>query len=460
MILQGINLAIYSFFGFGVFLSFFSERKALLLYLVGSLIFPYLHLGDLAIRFELIFAIWLVVVLLAKKLVKCRPLCWHPVNSLYLLYLSVIVISSLIAFVQFGGSLTSSFFALYGLLRPLLVMILFMNVVSDERFIRSVIWWFLILSLGINIFSVLQFLNVGSVAPITQVLYSSDSRTPIGAQIQASGFIVRSVGVFESPVFNANFILVVLLLSFNMLQRERNGLFKKAIYGIIALAFIAGITTGTATFLVGIVVVIGIFFWTHRQRLGRVLKFSLLLAILGFFLFFIVGYLLSQVPIAKGNFGYELHRIMSFDVLSSRYSPESGILRGAYQAILDQPFIGYGEVINIGREVFVGDSLYLSVLYKGGIIGFALFLLIFYALIRSNLGKHRLPGIAGFFNNTVLQLTILGFFIGIGSSIFYCVRLQEWYWAFVGLSLNSYFLKSSQIQRYTESHDKDKNDEN
>jgi len=413
-------------------------RKALIVYLIGSLVLPYFHLGDLAIRFELIYAIWLTLILLAKILIKRRPLRWHPINSLYFLYFMVIVMSTLLALAQCGESLTWGVIAFYGLLRPLLVLILFMNVKIDERFVRSVLWCFLILSLGVNTLSVLQFLNVGSVTQITQVFYSSAFRTPIAGSIQAFSFLLRSVGVFESPVYNAIFILVVLLIAINMLLQKQSVSRRWILYLAIILAIIAGITTISSTFLLGAVVILGIIVWDNARYPMRIFRLAWA-AVIVIAIIFSVGFLLlPRVSYLNGPFNYKLDQIISGQVFSTRYSPEEGNLWGIYEAVANRPLIGWGNVQQEGA--FVGDSTYVATLYQGGIIGLLLFLSIFYVLIWRSSVSSGLPGIAGFINKLTLWVTILLLLVGIGAPSFYILRLQEWYWALVGLAFNGHLL--------------------
>ena len=436
---------------FFLLLPFLSEKKALMLYLIGSLIFPYLHLGDLAVRFELIYAIWLLFVLLAKMLVRPGPLRWHPVSSLYSLYFMVAVASTSLSLVQYDGSLIGSAIALYGLLRPLLVLILFMNVRIDEQFVRSALWWFLFLSLGISVLSVLQTLDIGLITEATEALYSSTFRTPIEKSTQEFGFLLRSVGVFESPVYNAVFILIVLLVAINMLL-QKNARHRLTLCLAIFLAAIAGITTISSTFLIGSIVILGIVVWDNLRYYKRIFRLALMSMSISFILFFITFTFLSQIEHLKGPLNYQLDRIVSGQVFKSRYSPEEGILRGTYKAIAKRPFIGWGNAKQEG--VFAGDSIYMATLYQRGVIGFFVFIFIFCVLIHRNSINSGLPGMAGFINKLTMRITIVFLLVGIGAPSFYILRLQEWYWALVGMTLNSYLIKTGCTQRYVKSRSK------
>jgi len=103
--------------------------------------------------------------------------------------------------------------------------------------------------------------------------------------------------------------------------------------------------------------------------------------------------------------------------------------------VLDRLLIGWG-VVNT-ENVFVGDSLYLSVLYRAGILGSVLFFLVILRILR-----HRLYLLNKTFPDAVigavsLLWTLISLAEGLGSGgAFYVPRLQEWYWAVVAIAMS------------------------
>ena len=88
--------------------------------------------------------------------------------------------------------------------------------------------------------------------------------------------------------------------------------------------------------------------------------------------------------------------------------------------------------------VFVGDSLYVSTLYRGGVFGLLLFLWVVWAILRHTWRYFRTVGIYGEVNMLSFLWTLLSLVTSVGAGGgFLALRLQEWYWAIVGISLNA-----------------------
>ena len=431
-------------------LPFLSEKKALMLYLLGALVFPYFHFRGLFVRFEIIYILWLTIILIVKMLVKTdRKLYWSSINSIYSLFFMVILTSTLIAYTQYSGQLSARMISLYGLLRPLLVLFIFMNVGMDDKFVKSVLWSFILLSFGINSFSLLQFFGFNTITKITRVLYSSPMITPIPVMEKIFGFLVRSVGVFESPVYNANYTLIVILVALNMLQEEKKKCPRWVLFLATVFAISAGVSTLSGTFWLGFFVVFVIIAYSNLYSPKKFFYLTYRGIIIGAIVIFVAFPVLFQNPYLRGNLNYQFNRIKSLQVFSSRYSPETGIFsRGTYAAILENPVIGLGVTVTEGA--FIGDSAYTSTFYKGGIIGFTLFLFLFYLIIKKSKANRHLPDSNGLINNIVLQITILLLLTSIGGPSFYIRRLMEWYWALVGIILNRNFKNSMQVKYHEE----------
>ena len=431
-------------------LPFLSEKKALMLYLLGALVFPYFHLGGLFIRFEMFYAIWLTIVLLMKMLVKSDgKLYWSSINSLYSLFFMVILTSTLIAYTQHSGQLFAKMVTLYGLLRPLLILFIFMNVGMNDKFVKSVLWNFIFLSFGINLFSLLQFFGFNTITKITRVLYSSPVITPIPVMEKIFGFLARSVGVFESPVYNANYTLIVILVALNMLQEEKKKRLRWVLFLATVFAISAGISTLSGTFWLGLFVVLVIIACSSLYSPKKFFYLTYRGIIIGVIVIFVAFPVLFQNPYLRGNLNYQFNRIKSLQVFSSRYSPETGIFsRGTYAVILGNPIIGLG--VTEVEGAFIGDSVYTSIFYRGGIVGFTLFLFLFYLIIKKSKANRHLPNSNGLINNLVLQITILLLLTSIGGPSFYIRRLMEWYWALVGIILNRNFKNSMQVKYHEE----------
>ena len=417
-----------------------SMRVGLALYLIGALIFPSLWFGEVALRFEVIYCLWLVFVFFLRKAASGFTFRWHPVLSRYGLFLVAVILSTMLAQLSKAseGSLMQSLVSFYGILRPLLVMFLFLNGPVDEKLARRILWAFVWLSVPIALLSIGQTLGLSVAQEITLRGYTSPWRTPVFRLLEKQGRIIRSTGVFESPILNAIYFLMVLIAGGFLLVRGQYKPFHKwGLYISLGLALVAGITTLSSTFLLGFVIALAllvVFLWPRDKR--RFLRITVgSTFIMGLLIVSFLPYLLQQ-PLVSGDLHYQLQQILSYKVLQTRYDPETGILAGTYQAIAQRPILGWG--LSQLEGVFVGDSLYVSTLYRGGVFGLLLFLWVVWAILRHTWRYFRTVGIYGEVNMLSFLWTLLSLVTSVGAGGgFLALRLQEWYWAIVGISLNA-----------------------
>jgi len=423
-----------------------SLRLGMILYLISALIFPSLWFGEeVALRIEVIYCLWLVFVFFLHKAVSGFTFRWHPVLSKYGLFLLVIIFSTMLALLSKApeDSLMQLLISFYGILRPLLVMLLFLNNPVDEKFVRCILWAFVCLSIPIALLSIGQTMGLSVAQEITLRGYTSPSRAPVFKLLAKLGVILRSTGVFESPVFNAIYFLMVLITAGFLLIRNGHKPFHNWIlYFLLGIALVAGITTLSSTFLLGLIIAVGlllVFLYNRNQR--HFLRIAIAAAcIIGLFIVFFLPYF-SQQPFFSGELRYRFQRILSASVLETRYNPEEGKLANTYKAIAQRPTLGWG--LSQLEGVFVGDSLYVSTLYRGGIFGFLLFLWVVWTILRHAWRYSRIVGMYGEVNMLCLLWTLLSLVTSVGSGgCFLTLRIQEWYWAVVGISLNAYLFEA------------------
>ena len=171
-----------------------SMRVGLALYLIGALIFPSLWFGEVALRFEVIYCLWLVFVFFLRKAASGFTFRWHPVLSRYGLFLVAVILSTMLAQLSKAseGSLMQSLVSFYGILRPLLVMFLFLNGPVDEKLARRILWAFVWLSVPIALLSIGQTLGLSVAQEITLRGYTSPWRTPVFRLLEKQGRIIRA----------------------------------------------------------------------------------------------------------------------------------------------------------------------------------------------------------------------------------------------------------------------------
>jgi hypothetical protein len=425
-------------------LSLCSFSWGLILYLASALLMPSLWLGEVALRVELVYCLWLVLVFLIRKSVTGSSFKWHRVLSWYGFFLAVVAISTatVLPIHVSDGSFTQLAVSFYGMFRPLIVMFLFLNAPDDEAFAWHVLWTLVWASIPIALLSIGQTISLNIATQVTLRCYVSPSRTPVLSSLKELGVILRSTGVFESPVNNGVFFLLVLVAAGFLLICSGHKSFQRWIlYVSIGLAVVGGATTLSSTFLIGFVLVLmlfAVFVWPRYSH--RFLRIAAPVICIGVLVAVLLIRGLAQRPSVLGVLNYEVQRILSHAVLQSRYNPTTGVLANTVQAILQRPFLGWGLTSIEG--VFVGDSLYVGTLYRGGITGFFVFLSTIWLALRSMVKNRRVGGTLGKISQVAFLATLVVLVVGIGSPSFSILRLQEWVWAVIGLSLKSGSLKS------------------
>ncbi|MEM3942369.1 MAG: hypothetical protein QW829_05820 [Candidatus Bathyarchaeia archaeon] len=434
--LIGIMLSILIFI-----VPFFSMRTGLMMYLIVAFVFPSLWFGEITLRLELLYCIELVFLFFIRAIVSEFIFRWNAVLSKYWVFLITICLSTLFSLISNSKAYESSIFSLliafYGFFRPFLIMFLFMNFPTDVRLTRFVLQVPVWASIPIAVLSIGQSLGIPFAQKLTLLGYISPWRTPVLRMQEELGMIIRSTGVFESPVYNAVYFLLVLIVAGWLLIQGKLTLPRRLfLYLAVGLSFVGGITTLSATFLVGVTVLMGLFVLLlrpkHLQRLLCIGTMNLFMVSL--FAAFLIPYII-QHNLFFGTLHYQVQRILSGSVLESRYDLQRGILASTYQAIKQRPVLGWG-LIQAEENVFVGDSLYVVLLYVGGIIGLSLFLWLVWSILKYASQHRRADESSSGVYQIVFLTTLLLLIVGIGSPAFFLPRLKEWYWALVGLSLN------------------------
>mgnify|MGYP001202736783 CR=1 FL=1 len=332
--------------GVGVALSFFSIRWALVYYLVGSLIFPVLWLGEIAVRFETVYCLWLFFLVLFNKLKKNTIFRINKVMKVYGLFLVIVLLGTLVNISSNGQSFLALSVQFYGLARPFLVMFLFSNASLPLYTVESIIWVFMYLNIPIALLSIGQSLGLDLAERITIVGYSSPWRTPISSLLLSTGRILRSTGVLESPVYNGvYFTLVLCAASVLLMQPAPKGFKRWFLYGNIGLAFLAGLSTLTSTFLMGSLITIFLVTATFvkTKRYNAYLAYVMGICIVFLFTTGVVGEFFAD-PLISSELAYQVKDTFSSRVFVTRYDVEEGLLTNTVRAILIRPLLGWGLV--------------------------------------------------------------------------------------------------------------------
>jgi len=368
---------------------------------------------------------------------------WHSVLFNYGLFFVHAFFATLIVYMtrrtQAIDTIRDQLPTLYGYLRPLFVLLLFKNVPLDKGFPQRMLRAFIFSSIPLSILSIAQTFRLGFAERITLLGYTSPYRTPVDRMLEEFGVIIRSTGVFESPVYNALFFLMVLIAAgYSLIREGQRAMPAWLLYLGIGFALVSGLTTLSSTFLLGLVVcgfLFVLFLWPKHK--GRFLRMAIGVACITGLLAFLLGPWLNKEGLFSGILQYKIQRILSGNVLRTRYDPQKGTLAGTFQAIRERPILGWGFAQAEGA--FVGDSIYATVMYRTGIIGSIFFFWTLWKILRYTWKHRKAKTPINDINQIAFLTTSLLIAVGVGCVSFIVPRLQEWYWAFVGTSLNNVF---------------------
>lgn len=394
-------------------------RRGLYAFLLAVLAAPYLDLGGAAFRVEHV----LVPVLLLLLLVKGHPLMLGGAVWGYFGWWTWQMIATLLPSPGAGTS-ELSWVTVYTLLRPLGVVVLFSSPLIEERDLGRLTRWFVLSAIPLGALAQLQLLGSPSATTLTVLAYTSPGRTPVADLLAQLGIIVRAVSVFESPTYAGSYFLLAAGCGGLLLLRPIPGAegARGPLLVATLMAILGGVATLSATFLAGGVLVVFLLFAFARGR-ARVWFLVVGGALLAGTAFFVARNFAGPEA-ASGTFAYQLERLRTFGVLTSRYSESGGITIDAIGAIRERPLVGWG--LSAPEGVFVGDSLYILVGYYGGLVGALLFLATIGLAAQRGLSRSRTAPV-------VLLWLIVLLASGLGSPSMFIPRLQEWWWAVVGM---------------------------
>jgi hypothetical protein len=241
------------------------------------------------------------------------------------------------------------------------------------------------------------------------------------AVAEQAGYLYRAVGVFGNVSPNATYFLLVVCLIISLLgsteMRARKGWLVLA----LAASIVGGMATVSSTFLGGIILALFIAYFYSDSRHRR----KLMTAAIGglAMLTIVVAYVRSHNDSVAAVIDYHWWRITSGEFLIQRYSSNDGVLADALVEFQHEPFTGTGWTRS---DVFFGDSIYMSLLCCGGIVGC---LPLVAAIVRLTTAALRNKSIG----HWALSWTAIMLLGGIGCTSLLSGRLADGWWAMQGM---------------------------
>jgi hypothetical protein len=397
-----------------------SPQTGLRLYLAAVLIAPYFVLGTSAFRFEIALTpLMLVAVLLSRNRLSLAVPQFMPMWFGWWTWLLAMTAIEVII----GLHEDVLWLDIYTLLRPaLLVLMFYLAGYSREkalRLARDFVLW----AIPLCLFALAQVSSKEWATSATLNHYNS--RAAVANLLSSYGFIVRGVATFELPANAATYFLMVLAASLVLIVNHKSishqgRRWPLVVGGLAGLA--GGLATGSATFLAGVaLLLLWIVYRSISERHGKLLVGALIAALLTLAL----GTLfLRGDTFRTGVLRFQVARVSSGSLLDTRYGSGSGNLVPTIEAIRRQPLTGHG--VSVLPGLFLGDSMYVLLLYTGGAVGLLLFGVALLLVARSAMR-------IGAVGNICLLWLVISLGAGVATPIFFAPRIEDWWWAMSGI---------------------------
>ena len=404
---------------------------------IGVVFFcPYVIIGSLGFRIEMLLVPLLFLITLIRKGSR------FIVSPIFIAWILFVVYIFCVSFINSAPNLESNInmVAFYNFLRygALLLIGANLNATSDDiqKFNKIIFYC----SIPIALLAIGLVLGNGVASSITEY-YTSPTRSVFTTQLSNidKGFLFRSIGVFENVSYYSSFILVILTLgiTFILNQYENLNPSEKWLVALtMILNMIAGISASSLTFYAGFGILLA-FLWIKRPIVTtKIFLVSFIVIYISIVFFF--KNLLSANQQYLDSFTYLYQGLIGGDKISERYSLTSRE-NGDLGTLLGHSWI-QGNGFRVFDKIIVNDSLYLEFLYEGGIIGvilLALFLgtVLFYIFKSSTIRSKRIY--------LILAVLLIS---GLGCNTLSIVRMSEWFWLMLGIiSVNSHVKKESHM---------------
>ena len=356
-----LNIIVNIFFILGVFIYGFKDyKKSVLIYVIGTFVAPVLRIDSLYLSFDVICFPLLLLLSIPNTKVKIRFSTGDGVS--FLPYLLVYLVMTMFGSVLYGGGISVA--TIYAILRFIIVLHIIQDVWQGEliQFLDKVLGWVLLLNIVCCIIQVTNLLPV----EFFYNLYYKTSMKPLFNQLEL-GYFNRAYGTTGSPVILGG--IAVLSYAFYIATyassqfHTRVNILKligSALCGLLALSKTAIIAIPAVSILTFVMCAL----YYESSRVKSLLKVFGAVIIGTIVLFYVVLWMNDN--------GFAISYYLQFlkdplKSLTTRYDDEVGNLSKAIDVIRAHPIFGVGHATF--DDTFVGDSVYIVLLYQTGICG-------------------------------------------------------------------------------------------
>ncbi|MDH4180213.1 MAG: O-antigen ligase family protein [Armatimonadota bacterium] len=383
----------------------------------------------------LAIGIWAARTLIHKDRYPLEVL-WHPVSLLMFAFLAINVLSLVNA-----RALEPA--ALYLVRRTNVVVfaLLVAVVIRDRRSWDRALVWMTLAGVPIVFFGLYELITAKPILAL--VSYRSQDEL-----LLLSGEHWRIHGTFDDGPFHAIYVVTVVSLSLCWLLRTRNRWIQAGLCALIALLLVNLIGTASRGGVMGLVVVLAVFWVGLGMRRKWVLAAGLVGCAAGVFL---VAAILPQVPLRR------------YVQLSPKDDPTTQIRVGLYSVgmgmIADHPVLGvgtgnwmrnyqrYATADTFKETTYHPHNTYLQILAENGLLGMAVYLLLLsFTTYQFVLALRRTPDRDG----RLPILAAMGAFLAFAAfATTSNVMENETYWIFIGFSIVASQLPTSKPEATT-----------
>jgi len=341
-------------------------KKGIIFYAVFSMISPHIKLNRVQLSFEIIAFFPLVFILVLKNSKIFAIYSRWKYRQLLWIYIVLLFISSLLSMALYNAKFP--IIPLFGYFRGVCMIYILQALykVQPNFQIDNIIAPVLLINF---ITSVVQLLMPNTVQ-LFHDLYFKASLTPLN-EVLKLGYFNRAYGTFGTPVLLGVFSLLSFALYIGLYIEKED---IKMLRGKILLSGITGVMALSKTAIIGIPGILIVTYLLIIMGIIRVKNKKIFILPL---IISVVGYLVTQILIKLNTTILYYIKFLSapFKALASRYSTNTGILSETYEVIWNNLIVGVGP-IQVGG-VFIGDSMYVGILYTTGILGFLIYFGIF-----------------------------------------------------------------------------------
>lgn len=408
---------------FNVYIYLKKRSSGFLIYVIGCIVMPTFVLGNINVSYEIsMFPFMFIFEMLSEKTLCLRM---NFRNYLRLCYCLTLVVTTCIGIIKYNASL--DFISMFGTIRRLFIVMCSGIPLSDKnnrkKFIGIVLW--------INFVTCILASASEHFFEIQKQFYAKNLESPLALTTRS---FFRGTGTFNTPIaLGATSLIIFTYILCEVLFKGREIRKDKKSKDLFAVLVIGIIACSKLSFL-GIVIIsiISLTFYFFVRKDGRKQYIRCISFFYGIVIFFVCIVNNQEfIALVSDKTGlpleyYTRYIRTPFLAFSTRYSGKTSLFNETFHLIKSNLLFGVGFAHIDG--VFSGDSSLFVIMLTSGIIGLAIWVLIYFnyfsiALRRKNLLLFLLSTAAVMIStginveSTVIGILVFGLLEGVAMEI-------------------------------------------